>query len=483
MTSSKPMFVYLGANAHKELVHKLLTINPDIRFIESAVYPEQQQSLFEDKRSSESVITFDSNLEIKQDEIGFTTINSCNHVKIIESIMSDYNLPLLWTRFNGKMRWRNRSEVKRFELTYSLIKSAIETCISVKPAFVVFSYEPHMLPVYIFKKVCVALGIRTCTMTISPFIWKVFLEVINSGNDAGQHIFLNTEDSEVSNNSVKRFIDEKKSDYSIAKPFYEKRNSGFSKGKQIVFKIKANGWKPHKIIPGLIAFANYRKLSSERTQFRSNKYICVFLQLQPEQTTLPDGGIFVHHLFVIQMLYSAVSSLGISLVIREHPATFKFAYDQKWRPGNFYSSIKNIGPDIYFDDLDQEPYSLIRGSVAVSAITGSVLLEALLQGRPAIAFGKHPLKGFSSTAFVDNFADEVDLREKVARAIIESPQSIIADAERYLSQVYQGTFGPDEYIGNANMSLERLRDARYYALQQVIELLTKNSKTYNSHIC
>jgi hypothetical protein len=472
LKSTNPTFVYLGANAHKELVHQLLAMDPRIRFIESAIYPEQQQSRFEDKLSNESVITFDSRLAIGSGEIGFTPVNGCNQVKVIDSVMCDKLLPLLWTRFNGKTRWCNRSEVKRYEVIYSLIKSAIDTCATTKPSVVVFSYEPHILPMYIFKRVCEALGIRTYTMVISPFNWKVALDIVNDRNSEFQKTLLKNRDDDTANDSVKRFVDEKKSDYSVAKPFYENRNLGSTLGKGLIFKLKANGWQPHKLILGQIALSDYQKLSTKRSELQGIKYICVFLQLQPEQTTLPDGGLFVHHLFVIQMLYSAVSALGISLVVREHPATFAFDKNMKWRPPDFYSSIKNIGPNIYLDDINADPYPLIKNSIAVSAITGTVLLEGLLQGRPAVAFGKHPLKDYTATAFVDKFSDEVELREKVAKAILESPQSITAEVERYLYKLYPTMFGPSDYIGNASMSLDRLREARYHALRQVVEIIT-----------
>lgn len=471
MNSSNPVFVYLGANAHKALMHQCLALNPGIRFIESAIYPERQQLIDEDKKSSESVIAFDSSLEIGSGKIGFTNVNGCNLVEVIDTVMCDKLLPLLWTRFDGMTRWHNRSEVKRYEVAYSLIKSAIATCIEHKPSVVVFSYEPHMLPIYLFKRVCEALGIRTCTMAISPFNWKVFLDMVNGGG--AEYRKINKPDNGAPNDSVARFINEKKSDYSVAKPFYEKRNHGVSLGKKLVYKLKVNGWKPHKLILSQMALANYQRLSSDRSQFQGLKYICVFLQLQPEQTTLPDGGLFVHHLFAIQMLYSAASALGISLVIREHPATFEFDANLKWRPSDFYSSIKNIGPNIYFDDINAEPYSLIKSSIAVSAITGTVLLEALLQGRPAIAFGKHPLRDYSASAFVDSFADEMELREKITKAMAESSSSITADVESYLNKVYPTTFGPDQYMGNAEMTLEKLREARYDALLQAIELITR----------
>ena len=174
---SSDLLIYLGANAHKELVHQLLEINSRIRFVESAVYPEQRQSQFDDKLSRESVIEFDADLVREPGEIRFTPVNGQNNRQIIEAVMSDKLLPLLWCRSGRRTRKKNQSEVKRYEATYSLVKSALRACEELKPKAVLFSYEPHMLPMYIFKKVCVAVGIKTLTMNIPPFRWRMFLEV------------------------------------------------------------------------------------------------------------------------------------------------------------------------------------------------------------------------------------------------------------------------------------------------------------------
>jgi len=167
-------------------------------------------------------------------------------------------------------------------------------------------------------------------MIISPFNWKVFLDVKNNRNLEFNRTLLGKINDEVSKDSVYRFINEKKSDYSVAKPFYEKRNLGNSFGNKLIYKLKEYGRQTHNLILGQIAFTNYKRLSIKRSGLKNVNYVCVFLQLQPEQTTLPDGGLFVHHLFVIQMLYSAVSPLGLSLVIREHPATFAFVKNTKF---------------------------------------------------------------------------------------------------------------------------------------------------------
>lgn len=473
MKKNNPILVYLGANAHKKLVHKLLKLNPDIRFISSHIFPETSSSLLYDKIYTDSVITFDSSIQIKSGEIQFTKINDYNLVNIIEDVMNDKNLPLLWTRFKSETRRCNHSEVKRYEVLYSLIKSSLETCLTINPGAVVFSYEPHMLPMYIFKQVASALRIRTYTLIISPFVWRLFCEVDNGNSD---HFFEEHQCKKEGinkNESVKKLINEKQGEYRVAKPFYEKRDLTNLLGARIFKKFKINGWNPNRVLRCHWALSEYKRASSARNEFHDLKYISVFLQYQPELTTLPDGHIFVNQLFAIQMLYSAVSQLGIALVIREHPATFESVYDPKWRPRDFYRSIKNIGSGIYFDDINSDPFTLIENSVAVSSITGSVILEALLRGKPAIAFGKHPLRGFVSAAFVDKFENENKLREKIIKALKESPQAIIDNIEKYLYEVYPSTFGDKHYMGNEGMTLEKLRELRYNALLQVFDLIPK----------
>lgn len=468
-SSSGPILVYLGANAQKALEQQLLALSPKIKFVESAVYPERQFSSETDARLGDAVIRFDADLRGEGGGIPFTPLASCNQIDIIDKVMDDKLLPLLWTRFGGQTRWRNLGEVKRYEVVYSLTKSAIDACRRHRPGAVVFSYEPHMLPMYVFKKVCEAMGIRTCTMAVSPFNWRVFLEQVNA-DEVSQSI---SRHEGRFHESVSRFIEEKTSDYSVAKPFYENRIHSKGWARSLLYKLKANGWKPHKLILGLMAASEYQRLATPRSGLKGMRYVCVFLQLQPEQTTLPDGGLFVHQLFAIQSLHAAASKLGLSLVIREHPATFEAAYNLTWRPRDFYRTVQNIGPRIFFDEVGADPYLLIKNAVAVSAITGTVLLESLLQGRPVIAFGKHPLRGYVATSFVDHFTDEQDLSAKLAAALALPAAAIVADAQRYLHRIYAHTYGPVEYVGNAGMTLALLRQSRYVALQQILESLTR----------
>jgi len=476
MYSLDPMLVYLGANANKELVHRLRELNPGIRLVSSALFPEVPASLLVSREYADMDIPFDASLRQASGEIGFTRLNGHNQLAVIEAVMNDKHLSLLWTRFNGKTRRNNQSEVKRYEVVYSLIKSALETCLSCRPAVVVFSYEPHMLPMYVFKKVVVALGIKTHTLTISPFIWRMSCIDAAGVRSMQRHDSGAVRESAAQDDSLQKLIDEKQGHYREAKPFYEKRSSGRGLLGGFYNKLKVNGGSPRRTLGCRLALGEYQEHASVRSRLHGLKYICVFLQYQPEQTTLPEGGLFVHQMFAIQMLYSAVSSLGISLVIREHPATFEAAFDPKWRPKGFYRSIRNIGPGIYFDDIQVDPFSLIENSIGVSSITGTVLLEALLRGKPAIAFGKHPLQGYSSPAFVDRFANEAELRERIVQASAALTQSIANDVVKYLHEIYPQTFGGECYPGNAGMSLQKLRQMRRDALLQVVEQLVRQDR-------
>jgi len=333
-----------------------------------------------------------------------------------------------------------------------------------------------MLPIYIFKRVAILLGIKVFTLTISPFVWRLFCEVQENGKSHLLNERLYEESARVKDDSVRKMLIEKQGNYTQAKPFYEKRNV---KNKSVLGwfnKLKANGWNPRKAVLCQNAAKEYQRVVTGRNIIKDLKYISLYLQYQPEQTTLPDGKLFVHQLFAIQMLHSAISPLGISLVVREHPATFESTFDPKWRPEDFYSTIIGIGPGIYIDDINEDPFTLIEKSVAVSSINGSVLLEGLLRGKPVISFGKHTLKGFVDDALIDEFNDENELKSKIEIASGIESVDIVSHIESYLYRIYPATYGADIYPGNDAMSLINLRKSRCDALSQVIgQLSQKNS--------
>lgn len=467
-TKSSAILVYLGANARSGFVKDLITRDENIVFISSALFQEEAPEMAMDKEFIRRRYLFDEDIHAPEGRIKIDCDCSNNDSLIIKQILDDSLIPLLWTRFSRKTRVNHDDAIRRFEIAYSLVKLSIRTLRQLCPATIIFAYEPHMLPMYIFKRTAIIMGFSCHTMVISPFVWRLFcLKENRSGITIKKSAF---EDTATTNSeSVQLLIDEKQGVYSSAKPFYEKRyeTRGLLSLK-ILKRLHNNNWNFLRAITCKNSEKEYGNLTSPRNTFLNKKYICFFLHYQPEQSTLPEGGLFAHHIPALQMAYKLASTLGMDLVIREHPATFSSTFDARWRPEGFFRTIKMFGPGIHFDDLNLDPFTLIESSTAVSTITGSVLLEALIKGKPSIAFGRHPLWEYGHSALVDGFENDQDLQDKFILALRYKPDEITSATMEYLRRIYCSTFGPDTYKGNAAMNLDNLRDARNQALVQAL---------------
>ena len=127
----------------------------------SYTYKEQCPPEFFDK-----MLYFD-NIKYKDDGHDF-------NYNLIKSIISDFNFQLLWSRFDRFKRKKYNTEISRFEYQIKIIKSAILFISHYKISKIIFAYEPHNLPMYIFKCVCVKMGIENISFNFSPFPNRIF---------------------------------------------------------------------------------------------------------------------------------------------------------------------------------------------------------------------------------------------------------------------------------------------------------------------
>ncbi|NLL79392.1 MAG: hypothetical protein GX234_06340 [Clostridiales bacterium] len=111
----------------------------------------------------------------------------------------------------------------------------------------------------------------------------------------------------------------------------------------------------------------------------SKPYIVYFLHLQPEATTLPMAGEFVDQILAIKILAKALEGTGIQLYVKEH-------FVQPCRESYFYSDIQKIkGVRLLKSTVDSK--ELLRHCKGISTCTGTVILEAIINGKPAFVFG------------------------------------------------------------------------------------------------
>ncbi|MFH0919374.1 MAG: hypothetical protein V1913_03360 [Fibrobacterota bacterium] len=125
--------------------------------------------------------------------------------------------------------------------------------------------------------------------------------------------------------------------------------------------------------------AIYRELA--RTPDLSKKYIYVALHYQPECTTSPMAGPFVHQILMIQLL-AHVLPKDVLLYVKEHPRE-NLVIDL-----SFYEDMHAL-PNVRLMPRNFDSQKLIDSSLAVATGTGTAGWEALLRGKPVIMFGHY----------------------------------------------------------------------------------------------
>jgi len=117
----------------------------------------------------------------------------------------------------------------------------------------------------------------------------------------------------------------------------------------------------------------------------SKKYIYIALQRQPERSTLTDGDVFVDQTLMIDILSHIIPSDWIIYVKesqiqwtgpRSHAGRFKGYTEEIARKDN-----------VYVVPIETSTFDLIKNSQTVAGVTGSPPWEAILRGKPSIAFG------------------------------------------------------------------------------------------------
>jgi len=132
-------------------------------------------------------------------------------------------------------------------------------------------------------------------------------------------------------------------------------------------------------------------------------YIVAFLHLQPERSSIPEGGVFAQQWLMAQMLSVVCAAEGWNLYVKEHPSTFMTGpklYRGRW----FYNGLKAL-PNVSLVSTSVNSASILTTAKAVATITGTVGIEAVAKGIPALLFGESPYMGCAGTYRIKSQAD------------------------------------------------------------------------------
>jgi hypothetical protein len=146
---------------------------------------------------------------------------------------------------------------------------------------------------------------------------------------------------------------------------------------------------------GLCAVRNYLATMRHENAYRASistelssgkKYVLVCFSFQPELTTNPLGGIFMHQWLMANLVAHSVPE-DCEVWIKEHPGQFvSLGGTSSYRNKFYYDLIRRL-PRVRMVPLHADQFELIDNSIAIATTTGTVGFEALARGKPALIFG------------------------------------------------------------------------------------------------
>ncbi len=115
-------------------------------------------------------------------------------------------------------------------------------------------------------------------------------------------------------------------------------------------------------------------------------YVFAALSYQPENTTSPEGGMFVHQHLMVDLLSKAAPA-GWLVYVKEHMAQFvPSRRGDLSRDPSFYEKMVSL-PNVRLVPASYSPFALMNHAKAVATVTGTVGWEALVRRKPVLTFG------------------------------------------------------------------------------------------------
>jgi hypothetical protein len=130
----------------------------------------------------------------------------------------------------------------------------------------------------------------------------------------------------------------------------------------------------------------YNKLISPSINL--NEYVLFALHYQPEETTSPTGGFYVDQLLILEMLDRFLPN-NVTILVKEHPTQFYTGSESsQGRTSVFYDRLSHFSDRVKFADSDISSLSLIKRSLLVVTVIGTIGFESILNGIPVFIFGR-----------------------------------------------------------------------------------------------
>lgn len=207
-----------------------------------------------------------------------------------------------------------------------------------------------------------------------------------------------------------------------------------------------------RAVPSALAYYKAR-LTRRTPDLSQTPYVYLPLQLQPEATTLPLGGVHVDQILMVEMLARALPSNWL-LVVKENP---KQRFDK--RHASFYQRLW-LAPQVRLASRSTSSFDLLHSCRAVATVTGSAGWEGLFAGKPVLAFGNAFYRSAPGVHAVEGLDDLVDALQRIDQRIF--PCATDAQIQRFLLALQATSYAgvcDAQYLRDSEFDLARASKA------------------------
>lgn len=361
-----------------------------------------------------------------------------------------------------------------------------------KPEVVVFTTPPHLTYDFLLYHICHFKGIPTVILEMTPHPWPgLFISYCDldsrykSIEEKYRRLLLKDERERISiQPAAKEYLSKISSAYEEAIPYYFKtkldaQNKRVSRPKRIAGKLLQPSKYPHHFaeildrlrslgLPGdppVTKLKNrrieewpWRQFDQELYRIRATRYktklrrhyestatsvdlsrpfVYVPLHYQPERSTSPDGGFYVHQKLIIDNLADSLPN-DWRIYVKEHPSQFRpYSQGERSRSFELYDDLLKI-TNVRLVSLSVPSFSLIDNAKAVASVAGTAGWEAVARGIPALVFAKPWYGACDGILNVSTREDLPTAVSKLKEGFRPNPRKIEVFLEAFLQSVRNG---------------------------------------------
>ncbi len=173
----------------------------------------------------------------------------------------------------------------------------------------------------------------------------------------------------------------------------------------------------------------------------TRKYIYYPLQQMPEATLFPLAGIYAEQYNALQMLSRITKPYGVKIYVKEY-------FIQAFRDKDFWDDVKRL-KNVHFIKSSVPSIDMIKGAIAVANATGTCLMEAVFENKPALAFGGgHNWKNMPGLFEIVSEKQGKEVMKKILAGYDINRENL----RRYFYAIQERTI---EYYVNADYSVDK----------------------------